>query len=99
MIWIVPLSVGVGLLGGFAAGLWAYAHVYQHFLGRTEESVRRKFVLEQQTAKRREIEAVRAKAEMRKFYGDDLSSKHVEVMDEEIERVLAKGPVNGRSRS
>ena len=90
---VLVAVIGVMALGtGFLAGLWAYAHVYQHFLGRAEETAKRRVALAvgAERASRQKVEDVRRK--LRAQCGDDLSAKHQEIIDEEVEKVLSGGP-------
>lgn len=82
----------VGLTIGFLAGLWCYAHVHRHFFARAEDAAKRKVMLavSAERAGRQKVEDVRKR--MRAQFGDDLSAKHQEIIDEEVEKVLSGGP-------
>ena len=90
---VLVAVIGVMALGvGFLSGLWCYAHVYQHFFARAEETAKRRVAVavSAERAGKQRVEEVRRR--MRAQWGDDLSAKHQEVMDEEIEKVLGAGP-------
>lgn len=91
----VPAALACGLAIGFLAGLWAHAHLYQHFLAKEEEKANRKIqraVQMTQQAKTNHQEAIKR---IKDFYGNDLSPENQQVISEEVEKVLGMGP-NGR---
>lgn len=90
----VALVFGIGI--GFVLGLATYAHVYAHFLVREETRANNKVqrALADANSKRQQAEEVRRK--LIDMYGSDLSARHAEVIDEEVERALGLGPNGGK---
>ena len=82
----------VSLAVGFLAGLAAYSHVHAHFFSRAEELAKKRVTvaLNQERATQAKIRETRQK--LRSQFGPDLSAKHADIIDEEIESILGGGP-------
>lgn len=95
----VPVAFALGLGIGLLAGLWAHAHLYQHFLAREEEKANRKVLKALQEQNKKQIDAKLVAEKLRSMYGPDLSARHVDVINEEVERVLSAGPQRGNGNA
>ena len=89
---IVAIAAVVGLVIGFLTGLAVYAQVYSNFLVRAEARAQKRLSAELMRQKMVDQKALTLRRKLREQYGDDLSVKHQEVVDEEIERILGAGP-------
>ena len=87
-----PLILIAGFILGFIVGLATYAHLYSHFLliAERKAAVRAQMSLNAERLAKTKADEVRKKIVSQ--YGNDLSQKHIEVIDEEVERVLSGGP-------
>ena len=93
MIYAALSIVGVASLAlGFFAGLFAYAHVFQHFFARAEELSKKRVTsaINQERATQAKLRETRQR--LRSQFGPDLSAKHADVIDEEVEKILSGGP-------
>lgn len=90
-MWVAVTGVAA-LAVGFVAGLWAYQTLYVNFVSRIEASWKAKLSLIQ--AQRAQVvqRAQDVRESLVKRHGIDLSDKHQAVVDEEIEKILGKGP-------
>lgn len=86
------LLIVAGFLSGFLSGLWVYAHIYQHFMAVAERkaALRAQAAINAERAGRLKVDEVRKRIVSQ--YGPDLSERHQEVLNEEVERVLSGGP-------
>lgn len=81
---------------GFCLGVWAYAHVHAHFFVKAESVYQRKLALAMGAKRVADEKVSEVKKRMVDQWGPDLSLKHQEVIDEEVERVLSA--TSGRKR-
>lgn len=96
LIVLGALACIVSLTVGYILGLATYAHVYQHFRTSLEAQAQRKIILERQRAVTERAIIESTKDRLIAQYGQDLSKRHQEIVDEELSAVLTKRGVNGR---
>ncbi len=82
-------GIGVAALAvGFLAGLFAYSHVHQHFFAKAEELSKKRVTSAINQERATQAKLREARQRMRQQFGPDLSAKHADVIDEEVEKVL-----------
>lgn len=88
----------IGIVGlasfvvGFGIGVFAYAHVHAHFFAKAEALYKRKLAVEMSKKVGLEQVRIETKRKLQERYGTDLSQKHQQVIDEEVEAILGAGP-------
>lgn len=95
--YFVPVAFACGLGIGLLAGIWAHAHLYQHFLKSEEEKANRKVIRALNDQNKKQIDAKLVVKRLQEVYGNDLSADHQQIVSEEVERVLGTGPHGGRN--
>ena len=89
---MIALAGLASFIVGFLAGVAAYSKLYSDFLVRAETRAQKRLSAELMRQKMVDQKALTLRRKLREQYGDDLSVKHQEVVDEEIERILGAGP-------
>lgn len=93
MIYVVLGVVGIASLAvGFLAGLWTYANIHQHFFQKAADLADKRVAKALSAERAMQAKLRETRQKLRSQFGSDLSAKHQEIIDEEIEKVLNGGP-------